>query len=104
MLEDLENCRRSAGLIAIYSVATMRLMPYLPFDATFRADPNSSEFCGGEWSSPPRTWRYLYVVPITENGVATEGVDTGRSIKEVEMYLTGLSYREVLGRERESSG
>lgn len=22
--------------------------------------------------------------------------DTGRSIKEVEMYLTGLSYREVL--------
>jgi len=46
----------------------------------------------------PRPWRYLYAVPITENGVAAEGVDTGRSIKEVEMYLTGLSYREVLER------
>jgi hypothetical protein len=46
----------------------------------------------------PRPWRYLYAETITENGVAAEGVDTGRSIKEVEMYLTGLSYREVLER------
>lgn len=52
-------------------------------------------------------WRYLYAVLIRvgllrlrEEGWEEEevgkGADTGRSIKEVEMYLTGLSYREVL--------